>query len=61
MNKTKRFFYGVLSSLLLAAGFARAADGLDPMTKTLGADASSPVASTAAEPCTAPCDDTDPT
>ena len=33
MNTTKRLIYGVLSCLLLAAGFARAADQLDPISK----------------------------
>lgn len=56
MKTTKRFLFGLLSSLLLAAGFARAADGLDPMTTNLGADANNHVASTAAEPCISPCD-----
>ena len=36
MNTTKRLFLGVLSSLLLAIGFARAADRLDPMSSSLG-------------------------
>jgi hypothetical protein len=35
MNSTKRLFLGGLSSLLLAAGFARAADRLDPMNQSL--------------------------
>ena len=34
MNNTKRFIKGVLSCLLLATGFAHAADVLDPMSKT---------------------------
>jgi hypothetical protein len=31
----KRFVFGLLSSLLLAAGFAHAADRLDPMSLSL--------------------------
>lgn len=33
MNKPKRLILGVLSCLLLAVGFARAADRFDPMSK----------------------------
>jgi len=60
MNTTKRFLFGVLSSLLLAAGFARAADGFDPMTKTLGSTANNATASAAVDPCSLPCDINDP-
>ena len=35
MNTIKRLVLGVLSCLLLAAGFVRAADRLDPLTQTL--------------------------
>ena len=35
MNTIKRLVFGVLSCLLLAVGFARAADRLDPMTQSL--------------------------
>jgi hypothetical protein len=35
MKKTKRFVFGVLSCLLLAAGFARAADRLDLINNNL--------------------------
>ena len=35
MNTTKRLLLGVISSLLLAIGFARAADRLDPMSSSL--------------------------
>ena len=61
MNSTKRFLFGVISSLLLAAGFARAADGLDPMTKSLGNANDNPAAMAATEPCNTPCDINDPT
>ena len=35
MNTTKRFVFGVLSSLLFSAGFVNAADRLDPMSQAL--------------------------
>jgi hypothetical protein len=35
MKNTKRLLFGALSSLLLAAGFVRAADRLDPVTSQL--------------------------
>jgi hypothetical protein len=35
MNNAKRLLLGVFSSLLLAAGFVRAADRLDPMSAQL--------------------------
>jgi hypothetical protein len=37
MNTTKRFLFGFLSSALLAVGLARAADILDPMSRSLPA------------------------
>ncbi|HEX2852134.1 MAG TPA: hypothetical protein VHO24_02770 [Opitutaceae bacterium] len=36
MNTTKRLVFGVLASLLLAVGFANAADRLDPMSANIG-------------------------
>ena len=33
MKNTKRLVYGILSSLLLAVGFVRMADKLDPVLK----------------------------
>jgi ABC-type amino acid transport substrate-binding protein len=36
MNTTKRFIFGALASLLLAVGFANAADRLDPMSRSVG-------------------------
>ena len=35
MNTTKRLIFGILSSVLLAVGFAKAADQLDPITQNL--------------------------
>lgn len=35
MKNLKRFLFGAFSSLLLTAGFVRAADRLDPMSRTL--------------------------
>jgi hypothetical protein len=43
MNITKRFCLGVISTLLLAAGFAHAADRLDPITQSLGASMHRPL------------------
>jgi hypothetical protein len=51
MKNTKRFVLGLTSSLLLAAGFARAADRLDPVVNH-----ESPAnALKAADGCTAAC------
>lgn len=36
MNTTKRLVFGALASLLLAVGFANAADRLDPMSRSAG-------------------------
>jgi hypothetical protein len=60
MNKTKRLVLGVISSLLLAAGFAQAADRLDPLSKSLGSDVT-PLAHVATEACATLCDVNDPT
>lgn len=35
MNTTKRLIFGILSSVLLAVGFAKAADQFDPMTRNI--------------------------
>ncbi len=35
MNTSKRLIFGILSSILLAVGFAKAADRLDPMTGSI--------------------------
>jgi hypothetical protein len=43
MKTTKRYFFGLVSSLLLAAGLARAADRFDPMSNSLASDASGSV------------------
>jgi hypothetical protein len=37
MNTTKRLVFGVLASLLLAVGFAQAANRLDPVSLSVGA------------------------
>jgi hypothetical protein len=37
MTTSKRWFLGLCSTLLLAVGFARAADVLDPMSRELAA------------------------
>jgi len=55
MNSTKRLVLGVLSSLLLAAGFARAADRLDPMNQSLSTSGSGFVVSDGPPPPAPPC------
>ncbi len=40
MKNTQRWFLGLCSTLLLAAGLARAADKLDPMNQDLSANGS---------------------
>ena len=56
MNSTKRLIFGVVSTLLLAVGFVRAADRLDPMSQGLRATASDiVVADGGTPPCAAPC------
>jgi hypothetical protein len=53
MKKIARFVLGVLSSLLLAAGLARAADKVDPVSLTNSATDS---VLTGAPECTTLCD-----
>jgi hypothetical protein len=56
MNSTKRFFFGVISTLLLAVGLARAADRLDPMSQSLRPTAGDIVVSDGpVPPCSLPC------
>ena len=55
MNSIKRLVFGVISSLLLAAGFVRAADRLDPMTNSLRISTDFGTVGMA-PPCTAPCE-----
>ena len=56
MNSTKRLIFGILSSVLLAGGFARAADRLDPMSQSLRPTASDVVLSDGpTPPCVPPC------
>jgi hypothetical protein len=55
MRNLKHLLFGVLSSLLLAVGFVRAADQLDPMSRSLSASQKNSVASTAPD-CTSYCD-----
>lgn len=54
-NPTQRLLLGVFSSLLLAAGFSRAANRFDPMNASLG-QAGTLQAGAGAPPCTEPCD-----
>ena len=53
MKTTKRLALGFLSSLLLAAGFVRAADSLDPVLT--GSKTSSDTTMSVADGCTAQC------
>jgi hypothetical protein len=53
MKTTKRLVLGFLSSLLLAAGFVRAADSLDPVLK--GSKTSNDTTMSVADGCTAQC------
>jgi hypothetical protein len=53
MKTTNRFVYGLASSLLLAAGFVRAADRLDPLLN--GSRQPSKNSLDVAENCTTPC------
>jgi len=56
MNSIKRLILGVFSTLLLAAGLARAADRLDPMSHSLRPSAGDVVVSDGpVPPCTLPC------
>lgn len=53
MKTTKRLVFGLLSSLLLAVGFVRAADRFDPVLK--GSNDSSNTTMSAADGCTTQC------
>ena len=60
MKNLKRLVFGVLSSLLLAVGFTRAADRLDPMSQSVLVNEGNVV--TASTPdCGSLCDVVDPT
>lgn len=51
MKNTKRLILGVISSLLLAAGFAQAAEKIDP----IAANSSTQSSLRVAEDCDGPC------
>ena len=57
MNSTKRLIFGLVSTFLLAAGLARAADRFDPMSQSLRPVAGDMVLSDGGvvPPCTMPC------
>ena len=55
MKTLNRLVLGVLSSLLLAAGFVRAADQMDPISRSLPKNEGSMVTSTAPD-CSQNCD-----
>lgn len=56
MNSIKRLVLGVISTLLLAAGFVRAADRLDPMNNSLRLSFNDDGSLGVAPPCIEPCD-----
>jgi hypothetical protein len=53
MKTAKRFILGAISSLFLAVGLVRAADQLDPLSRSLSVDAA---VNGSAPDSTAPCD-----
>lgn len=56
MHSSKRLVFGILSSLLLAVGFVRAADRLDPMSQSLRPSMSEIVLDDGPPPpCVSPC------
>ena len=55
MKTFKRMALGVISSLLLTVGLARAAQQMDPLSKSLVADKGSSVDIAPAPNCSAPC------
>ena len=57
MNTPRRLLFGLLSSFLLAVGFAHAADRLDPMTHSLRTSPGSILTDGPTPPCTWPCMD----
>lgn len=57
MNTNKRFVFGLLSALLLAVGFVRAADQMDPMNRILKDSDKGACADGPAPTCTTPCMD----
>jgi hypothetical protein len=60
MNSTKRFIFGLVSSLLLTAGFVRAANSLDPITVSQIRGDSNGSLTAATENCVLPCEVNDP-
>jgi hypothetical protein len=54
MKNLKRLVLGVLSSLLFTAGFARAADLLDPMSRSLSLNTDTSISG--APDCSSLCD-----
>ena len=55
MNSPTRFLLGAASSLLLAAGFARAADRIDPLAAGLPSSPPGRAADVASASCNPPC------
>jgi hypothetical protein len=55
MKTIKRMSLGIISSLLLSAGLARAAQQLDPLTQSIGRNHTATVNEASASNCTLPC------
>jgi hypothetical protein len=55
MKSIKRMMFGIVSSLLLSAGFARAAQHVDPMTQSIAPASQANVNMTPAPDCSMPC------
>jgi hypothetical protein len=55
MKTINRMALGTISSLLLCAGFARAAQKLDPLSNSIGDRDFGSVSNQAASPCIFPC------
>jgi hypothetical protein len=55
MKNFKRMAFGIVSSLLLSAGLARAAQHVDPLTQSIAPNSQANVNMTPAPDCTMPC------
>jgi hypothetical protein len=55
MKTFKRTSFGIISSLLLAVGLVRAAQQLDPLSKSIVIDKGANINITPAPGCAAPC------
>ena len=55
MKSFKRMSFGIISSLLLTVGLARAAQQVDPLSQTLGTETKENATMTPASNCAQPC------